>query len=68
MKNRKDIIQNNIGMLNNIYAQLNEILKVGKILYSDNNAAKAKHYTFAELKKNVRNVRKPVKENTEKTA
>ena len=68
LKTRKDIVQKNIGMLNSLYAQLTEILRVGKILYSDRNTVKAKQYTFAELKRNVRSVHKTVKDLPAKTA
>ena len=68
LKNRQDIVQNNVGLLNNLYAQLTEILKVGKILYSDHNPAKAKQYSFIELKKNVRTVHKTVKKDNGTTA
>ena len=68
LKTRKDIVQKNIGMLNSLYAQLTEILRVGKILYSDCNTVKAKQYTFAELKRNVRSVHKTVKDLPAKTA
>ncbi|MEI6696960.1 MAG: hypothetical protein WCO13_12935 [Bacteroidota bacterium] len=51
---RKGIVQNNIALLNNLNAQLKEILKVGKILYNSSDTAKAREYSFAGLKRNVR--------------
>lgn len=51
--NRKNLVQNNVASLNDLFKQFNEILKVGKILYKGTDAAKLKDYTFSELKKNV---------------
>lgn len=52
--NRKELVQNNIGLLNDLYGQLNEILRTGKILYQRTNPVKGKEYVFSELKKGVR--------------
>lgn len=57
--NRRAIVQNNLGLLNALYTQLNEILMVGKILYKNSDPAKFMDYSFNELKKNVRRVSKP---------
>lgn len=52
--NRRRIVQENLFVLNNLNHLLVEILRVGKILYSDSDTAKTKEYTFSELKKRVR--------------
>lgn len=54
ISNRKNIVQKNLGLLNELYAQFTEILRVGKILYKATDAAKLKEYTLNELKKRVR--------------
>jgi len=43
------IIQKNRGLLNDLYDQLTEICKVGKILYRQTNSAKLKDYSFSQL-------------------
>ena len=53
ISNRKHIVQSNLDSLNELYGQLSEILKVGKILYKTADPLKSKEYTFAELKKQV---------------
>ena len=60
ISNRKRIVQNNLESLNGLYGQLNEILKVGKILYKTTDPLKAKEYAFTELKKQVHREVKPV--------
>jgi len=55
---RKGLVQNNLSLLNDLYKQLKQILRVGKILYRHKDAAKLKDYTFSELKKNVRKTAK----------
>jgi hypothetical protein len=62
--NRKNIVQTNLGSLNELYDQLCEILKIGKILYKQTDPVKLKEYTFTELMKQVR---KTVKNNDEGT-
>jgi hypothetical protein len=51
---RKGIVQDNLGLLNDLYDQLSEILRIGKILYQQTDPAKLKDYTFTELMKQVR--------------
>jgi hypothetical protein len=51
---RKEIVENNIGTINDLYKTIIEICNVGKVLYKGKNDLKVKDYTFAELKKNVR--------------
>jgi hypothetical protein len=55
---RKEIVQNNRKLLNDLYGQLTEILNVGKALYKHTNSEKAKEYTFSSLMKSVRIVKK----------
>ena len=50
--NRARIVQENIGLFNDLYKQLNKILLAGKILFMSD-AVKTKEYTFTELKKRV---------------
>ena len=56
---RKNTVQNNLGLFNALWGQLNEILAVGKILYKATNTAKLHDYTFTDLKKRVRVISKP---------
>ena len=58
LSNRKNIVQNNLGLFNEIYGQLTEVLGVGKILYKATDAVKTQEYTFSSLLKQVRNVAK----------
>ena len=57
VNNRKAIVQANIDVLNQLYQNITLICNNGKILFGGN-TAKLKGYTFAELKKSVRNVPK----------
>ena len=67
INNRKSIVQNNLGLLNDLFDQLNEILTAGKILYKASDPAKLKEYTFEDLKNYVRKSSKPEgKENKDK--
>jgi hypothetical protein len=59
VSNRMATVQNNIGMLNDLYDQLMEICRIGKILYKKTDRAKLNDYTFAYLMKQVRKVEKP---------
>jgi len=56
--NRKSIVQNNVSLLNDLYAQMSEIFSVGKILYKATDPAKLSEYTFTELRKKVRKTAK----------
>ena len=53
LTNRKAIVQNNVSVCNNLYSQLCEIMKVGKILYKATDPVKLQEYTFTDLKKRV---------------
>jgi hypothetical protein len=52
---RKTIVENNINIINNLYGIIVEICKIGKMMYKGENDLKVRDYTFAELRKNVRN-------------
>lgn len=52
LNNRKAIVQNNIVTLNDLYQQISEVMKIGKILFK-NDAAKVQQYTFNNVLKNV---------------
>ena len=54
ISNRKGIILNNISLFNSLYAELCNIMTVGKIIYRTSNSAKLQDYTFSDLKKRVR--------------
>lgn len=56
--NRTAIVQNNLGVLNELYDQMTDICKIGKILYKQTDGAKLKDYTFSQLIKQVRRVQK----------
>lgn len=51
---RKDTVQTNSNMLNDLYTRLMEILNAGKVLFKHANPMKAKEYTFNNLKNHVR--------------
>jgi hypothetical protein len=54
LSGRRIIVQNNTIYFNELYDILQEILKVGKILYKFVDPAKLLDYTFTELRKRVR--------------
>ena len=54
LNNRRKIVYDNLETFNRLFAQLNEILMVGKILYKKTNPLKSSEYTFSELMKHVR--------------
>jgi hypothetical protein len=54
ISNRKSIVQANMNILNDLYAQLMDILNAGKSMYKNTNHLKAKEYTFNALKKTAR--------------
>jgi hypothetical protein len=57
LNRRKDIVQKNLKILNDLYKQLMDILNIGKSLYQVTNAAKSKEYTFNTLLRSVRNAK-----------
>jgi hypothetical protein len=54
VSNRKLIVQNNLGVCNDLFEQLTEIFTIGKILYKATDAVKLQEYTFNDLVKTVR--------------
>ena len=65
VSNRAAIVQNNQGLLNDLYEQLTEVCRIGKILYKQTDNAKLKDYTFAKMMNQVRIGTKPVAVKTE---
>lgn len=59
ISNRAALVQNNIGMLNDLNDQMVSICDIGKILFKQTDKAKLKDYTFAQLLKKVRRTEKP---------
>jgi hypothetical protein len=55
---RKELVQNNMGLFNGLYAKIIEVCKVGKAIYKGKDDKKVKDYTFSELIKQVRIVSK----------
>jgi hypothetical protein len=53
---RKELVQNNLGVFNDLYAQLMEFCEVGKMLYKTTNPARVQEYTFSYLLTKVRHV------------
>jgi hypothetical protein len=56
--NRKELVQNNMGLFNGLYAQIIELCEIGKTIYKGKDVKKVKDYTFSELMKQVRTVPK----------
>lgn len=54
LSNRKNIVQNNLQKLNELYGRMGDIFSIGKSIYSKTNALKAADYTFAKLQSKVR--------------
>lgn len=48
---RRNLIQNNQSVFNDLFEQMNEIMNIGKVLYKSSNPTKLKEYTFSELTK-----------------
>jgi hypothetical protein len=61
---RRFIVQDNLAMLNDLYAQLTEILKIGKMLFREKDPVKTKEYTFTYLMSQVRKAKKAEDEET----
>jgi hypothetical protein len=51
---RKTIVENNTGLINDLYKIIIEVCNVGKAIYKGKDNLKVKDYTFSELKKSVR--------------
>jgi hypothetical protein len=62
ISSRKELVEQNVGLFNDLYLQMSTICKVGKTLFKGKNAIKTQEYTFTELKKRVRIVTKEKKE------
>lgn len=59
ISNRAALVQNNMGMLNDLNDQMVSICDIGKIMFKQTDKAKLKDYTFAQLLKKVRRTEKP---------
>ncbi len=51
---RRELVQGNVGILNELYASIMEICNVGKVLYKTSDPQKLQEYTYTELLKRVR--------------
>lgn len=60
---RKAMVQNNLGICNDLYDQISEIFSVGKILYKSTDPVKLKEYSFSDLMKSVRKTNSVASEN-----
>ncbi len=60
VSSRAAIVQNNMGLLNDLSNQLAEICRIGKILYKQTDKAKLKDYTFTQMTKQVKRSDKSV--------
>jgi hypothetical protein len=58
VSNRKELVQNNMELFNDLYADIIEICEIGKAMYRGKDAKKIKDYTFSELMKQVRIVKR----------
>lgn len=65
VSNRTAIVQNNLGLLNDLNVQMAEICRIGKILYKQTDKAKLKDYTFTQMMKQVRRIDKPEEQKPE---
>lgn len=55
---RKTLVESNIGLFNDLYSTMQEICRIGKILYGTSKPSKAKEYNLIELFKRVRLITK----------
>jgi hypothetical protein len=62
VSNRKGLVQNNIGLFNDLYGRIIEICEVGKAIYSGKDAKKSRDYVLKNLLKQVRVIYKSNKE------
>jgi len=65
VSNRNAVVQSNRGLLNELFDQMTEICRIGKILYWQTDKAKLKDYTFSQIMNQVRRAAKPVAAPTE---
>ncbi|KOH46061.1 hypothetical protein [Sunxiuqinia dokdonensis] len=54
LSNRRMLIEENVEIMNQLYGQIQEILSIGKILYTDVDPGRLQEYTFSKLMKQVR--------------
>jgi hypothetical protein len=54
VNNRKALVQSNVELFNELYADIIELCNVGKVLNKGKDEKKVKDYTFNELMKQVR--------------
>ncbi len=54
VSHRKQTVQENIGLLNDLNAQISNICKVGKALYRNTDTVKYEEYVFSKLLRKVR--------------
>lgn len=54
VENRKQLVQQNKQVLNELYKKIAEVCNIGKILFKNVDAVKLKQYTFSQLIKRVR--------------
>ena len=59
ISSRAAMVQNNMGLLNDLNDQLSEICKIGKILYKQTDHAKLNDYTVSQMMKQVARSVKP---------
>jgi hypothetical protein len=55
---RKAIVSDNINIINDLYKTITDICQVGKLLYKGKDPVKVQEYTYSELLKKVRIVKK----------
>lgn len=62
VSNRRQLVLDNIDLLNDLNTELKRICKTGKALYKNDSPAKVPDYTFSALKKEVGNLKKQEEE------
>ncbi|HEX2936113.1 MAG TPA: hypothetical protein VHO72_12240 [Bacteroidales bacterium] len=68
-KERETLVKNNIGVLNTLWATIDDLMKTGKAIYKEKDSSKVKDYTYANIIKDVQLKRKQQEEdNTVATA
>lgn len=59
VSDRRTLVDDNLDVMNELFSQLQEIMTIGKILYTDVDPGRLKEYTFTHLVKQVRRPGKP---------